>query len=214
MRGDLKHRPDASAAADLSGAQETLRDIRAAATRLFHIHGFDATTMRQIAAEVGIEAPSLYNHFASKDELLATLLIDAMTSLLGAVEDGIARAAPDAASQLTAAVRSYVVFHRHHLEAASISDTERRCLKADDAARLVTLRQRLTNLFRGILDVGEASGVFRFEDASIACLCILSVCARLPVWYRADGPLVLDEIATLMARNCLRLAGHQSSRQP
>ena len=40
------------------------------ATRLFHEKGYHATSMRHLAEQMGMEAASLYNHIASKDELL------------------------------------------------------------------------------------------------------------------------------------------------
>lgn len=41
---------------------------------LFSKYGYAATSMRQIAAAVGMRAPSLYNHFAGKEAILAALI--------------------------------------------------------------------------------------------------------------------------------------------
>src|SRR5205085_9173826 len=40
------------------------------ASRLFREKGFTATSMRDIAEAIGVEAPSLYNHISSKNEIL------------------------------------------------------------------------------------------------------------------------------------------------
>nr|MBA4167352.1 helix-turn-helix transcriptional regulator [Chitinophagaceae bacterium] len=40
------------------------------AAHLFRKHGFNATSMRDLAENVGVEAASLYNHINSKAELL------------------------------------------------------------------------------------------------------------------------------------------------
>ena len=44
-----------------------------AAVRLFSDRGYDKVSMRGIAAAVGITAPSIYNHFGSKEELLKSI---------------------------------------------------------------------------------------------------------------------------------------------
>lgn len=52
----------------------TRERILAASMRLFALNGYNATSVRQIAQEVGLRESSLYNHFHSKDEILQTLL--------------------------------------------------------------------------------------------------------------------------------------------
>lgn len=54
--------------------------IREAALARFAVQGFDATSMAEIASDVGIKKPSIYAHYRNKDELylgLIPLLIDA-----------------------------------------------------------------------------------------------------------------------------------------
>jgi AcrR family transcriptional regulator len=47
--------------------------ILAQASRLFHEKGYAATSMREIAQAVGMEAASLYNHIKGKEDLLAEI---------------------------------------------------------------------------------------------------------------------------------------------
>ena len=47
--------------------------ILAEASRLFHQKGYAATSMREIAQAVGMEAASLYNHIKGKEGLLAEI---------------------------------------------------------------------------------------------------------------------------------------------
>ena len=44
--------------------------------RLFSKRGYDGVSMRDLAAEVGIKAASIYNHFSSKDEIFNSLLLE------------------------------------------------------------------------------------------------------------------------------------------
>lgn len=52
----------------------TAERILDAAEALFAEHGYDGTTLRDVASRVGLRIPSLYNHFASKDSLYAAVL--------------------------------------------------------------------------------------------------------------------------------------------
>lgn len=59
--------------------------VTATALKMFSERGFAAVSMRDLARELGIQAPSLYSHYPSKDALLeATIapLMDAVDKLL------------------------------------------------------------------------------------------------------------------------------------
>lgn len=56
-------------------------EIEQAALRLFLERGFAATSVREIAGEVGVTVPTLYYHFGSKDGILGALVE-------GLVDDG------------------------------------------------------------------------------------------------------------------------------
>jgi AcrR family transcriptional regulator len=185
--------------------------------RLFRAKGFEATTTRELAAAVGIESASLYNHFGSKQDLLADLLISVMeelvASLRGAVDEA---AAGDPADQLRAIVRAWVTFHDDHLDAASISDTERRSLGPADRRRVLELREEVAEIVRAVIRRGSENGQFEVDDTSIAALAVMSICARVATWYRPNGRLQLSKIADLLSDAALRLvaAGVPSRGSP
>lgn len=59
----------------------TKDQIIEAAKRSFALHGYEGTTLSQIAKEVGIQKPSIYNHFKSKNDLylyVAEMVIEAL----------------------------------------------------------------------------------------------------------------------------------------
>jgi AcrR family transcriptional regulator len=67
-----------------------------AATRLFHLQGFHATSMDEIGTAAGITGPGLYRHFPSKDDILLAVFDRIWDLLRGAIE-GIAGLEPDEA---------------------------------------------------------------------------------------------------------------------
>lgn len=64
--------PTARELAKLKRRQELLN----AAARIMAERGFHQTRLSDVGAEVGISGPGVLRHFASKDELLETLLVD------------------------------------------------------------------------------------------------------------------------------------------
>lgn len=83
--------------------------LLSAATRLFAEHGYAAVTTEDIGAAVGIAGPSVYSHFASKQDLLATVITRGEAWLEVELERTLAGAA-DAGQALDALLRSYAAF--------------------------------------------------------------------------------------------------------
>ena len=67
-------RPNKCDATETSGENRKYRQIMEAALTLFVGSGFDATSMDMIARQAGVSKATLYVHFASKDDLLVTLV--------------------------------------------------------------------------------------------------------------------------------------------
>jgi len=65
----------ASGASKLTKGQRTRQRIFDAAFRLFGERGYQAVSLRDIAAEVGITHVTVLHYFSSKDELLAELMV-------------------------------------------------------------------------------------------------------------------------------------------
>ena len=89
-------------------AEDRRRQAVTAARRLLDAEGEEALSMRRIAAELGIRAPSLYKHFADKAALETALIADGLHSLYQALDGGDRNLAGIAASY-----RSFALAHPH-----------------------------------------------------------------------------------------------------
>jgi len=106
------------------------RTILDAALELFAEHGYSAVGVDRIGHRAGIPGPHIYRHFSGKDELLATLIDQAMDRLLSVT----AVASPDPHEELELLVRGHVRFALgdrlllsvYSQEARSLSDADRR----------------------------------------------------------------------------------------
>ncbi|MCW2785750.1 MAG: TetR/AcrR family transcriptional regulator [Marmoricola sp.] len=67
------------------GIPGTRDRILSVALTLFTEKGYDATSMREVAEQLGITKPALYYHFDSKEDIVRTLLVDIETQVEGLV---------------------------------------------------------------------------------------------------------------------------------
>lgn len=160
--------------------------IREAALRLFARHGYDAVTMRQIAAEVGVQAGALYAYVPDKQALLYELLSGHMQALLAAWVDDPATPAPQ---RLEAFVRFHVRLSLDRPAAVFLSMMELRSLTPDHHARIVALRRAYEDALQAILDAGRAEGSMTLREPRITAMALIAMLTGVTTWYRADGRL-------------------------
>lgn len=65
---------------------EMKEEIKALARRQMAVEGNDALSLRAIARQMEVTAPALYRYFASRDELITALILDAFNGLADALE--------------------------------------------------------------------------------------------------------------------------------
>jgi AcrR family transcriptional regulator len=108
---------------DLALSRES---IARAALAIFDEDGAAAVTLRNIAARLGVQSPSLYNHVTSKDDIL-----DVVTELIDREIDNTPLADPDLHRGLAGFARSYRHAFRQHPEALAV--IARRAIETDIA---------------------------------------------------------------------------------
>ena len=186
--------------------------ILEAATLLFYEKGYHGTSMREVAAAVGIKAASLYNHFPGKEDLLFRIAHGTMAELL---DGGRAAIEPhDAPSdRLRALVVWHVVYHAERRFQARVADEQLHALGEERRVEAVRMRDAYTELFKQILRDGRRLEGWLVPSTSVITFGIGGMCTFVDAWYRDDGPLTAHRIAEIYADFVLRALGaHASSR--
>ncbi|NHF72426.1 TetR/AcrR family transcriptional regulator [Paracoccus xiamenensis] len=169
-----------------SRAEVTGPLIRDAALRLFARHGYAAVSMRQIAAEVGVQVGTLYAYTADKQALLTDLLRDHMEMILTAWRDD-----PDQPplAQLDRFVDFHIDMSLDHPDGVFLSYMELRNLSPDNLALITDLRRRYERALQQILDAGVVEGQMRIDDTRLTRMALIGMLTSVTNWYRDGGRL-------------------------
>ena len=179
--------------------------IRAAALKLFAQHGYAAVSMRQIAADVGVQAGALYLYTPDKQSLLFDLMIEHMEDLLAAWD------VADHGSDPVKRLEAFSKFHiRHHLErhdSLFISYMELRSLTAENFTALGELRRIYENKLEDILTEGSDAGQFSVPDTKLAAMAVIAMLNGVNTWFREDGRLSAERVERIYWNMVRRAVG-------
>ncbi|MBI5319501.1 TetR/AcrR family transcriptional regulator [Bradyrhizobium sp.] len=171
----------------------TMEAIRKAGLRLIFEHGYEAMSLRQLAAEVGIQAGSLYNHISTKQELLFDLIQDHINELLRQLDRAL-DGKQEPVERLRAFVAFHVTYHMSRKREVFIANSELRSLDPGNYEAIVKLRGAYEQRLGGILSDGVAKGVFEVTDIQVATFAIIALLTGLCSWYRPGGRLTREAI--------------------
>jgi AcrR family transcriptional regulator len=177
--------------------------ILEAALVLFAERGFWGASIRDIAEATGLRSATLYAHYASKEQILADLV------LIGHEEHhGALQAASDPAdtfpNQLANLVRAHVRFHAEHPRLALVANAELHALSADLVGPALTLRDGSTQMLLDVAQRGVEAGVFAPVDVWLAVAAIGGMGIRVANWYPHQNETI-DEVADAYAQFALAI---------
>ena len=173
------------------------KDVLDVAQRLFHERGFQATSVRDIAGAMGIQAGSLYSHIESKDDLLWEIASSASDRFFEMIEP-LAASDHLVPQKLRDVIRGHVHVMTEDLAAAAVYSTEWRHLSDDRKKQFIERRDRYESIIRNLVSQGIEQGHFGPFDPSAATLVILSTLNWIYQWFRPDGRMTPDDLAKMM----------------
>lgn len=206
--------PDASAPAPRRGRpgydQET---VLRRAIELFNRQGYDATSIGDIANDLGLTKSAIYHHVASKEQLLSAALDEALNGLTAVIDAAVGSGSDVSASErLRTAVRDSVRVLVDHLPAVTLllrvhgnSHVEIDALK-----RRRVLDEKLALLVRA----AAAEGTVRSDiPPDLISRLLFGMVNSLAEWYRPGGPVSSEEVALAIADLAFEgLAAHSGTR--
>ena len=188
----------------------TARRIEQAALDLFFERGFPATTMREIGMACGLTAGALYNHFASKEYLLASIIGRVHEELERMLREALERAGDDPRARLRELTRTQALFHTNHTKEARVANQEVLWLPEPDRSTIIRVRRMTRRWWEDAINDGIAAGIFTVDNANATVKAILYAGIGIGDWFRTGGPMSAEQVADLHAQLALRMAGDRS----
>ena len=174
-------------------------NVRAAAVQLFAEYGYHAAPLRNIARMAGIQAASIYYHYANKEALLVEIMETHMQQLNANLER-IVREQSDPQKRLYDAIANHIRLHTSYKAEFFIIDTEIRALEGDHRRYILSLRDRYEFLLQELLHDGMERGVFRQSDVKVSSYAIIAMCTEVAAWFRPNGRLSVQQVIDLYSQ--------------
>lgn len=169
-----------------------------AAIELFNRQGYDATSMGDLARELGLTKSAIYHHVPSKEHLLERALDEALDELTAALDAVRSDTSTSPEQRLRSAVRSSVVVLAEHLPAVTLLLRVRGNTPAEQSAlaRRRDIDHRLAEMVREAADAGAIRGDL---DPLLTSRLLFGMVNSMTEWLRDSGEVdrLADTVATL-----------------
>ncbi|SEJ59959.1 transcriptional regulator, TetR family [Deinococcus reticulitermitis] len=177
--------------------------IQDAASRLFSERGYHATSMRDLAGELGMQGGSLYAHISGKEDLLIEIVNGAAQQFDEALFSLRDLDLP-ADAKLREAMFRHITVVADNMESATVFFHEWKHLSPGAYRRVIGWRDTIDDFYRGLVEQGVREGTFRPDlDVKMTAYLILSAVNWSYTWYRPGGSLTPRDVAEGFAATLL-----------
>jgi len=167
------------AAVNLTRKEQVIRS----AAELFREKGYAASSMRDLAQKLGIEAASLYSHIKSKEEILQYLCFDMATEFRKSLME-VEKKNVSATEKLKLGIVGHIQVMAKDLTASAVFMNEHRHLSQPYLREFLLLRINYINRFKTIIEEGTRNGEFKETiDKKLAVMTLFSSLNWMPMWY-------------------------------
>lgn len=180
---------------NLSRKEQVIRK----AAELFREKGYAASSMRDLAQKLGIEAASLYSHIKSKEEILQNLCFDMAAEFRKSLDE-VEKLNISAADKLSRGITGHIQVMAKDLTASAVFMNEHRHLSQPWLREFLLLRINYINRFKAIIEAGVKAGEFKSEiDRKLAVMTLFSSLNWMPLWYDPSSSIDPNELGKQLA---------------
>lgn len=167
--------------------------LLAAAAKLFREKGYAETTVRELAAEVGIQSGSIFHHFDSKGEILFNVMKEVVLSMEVALEMALEEA-NSTEEKIRALIMNELAFiHGKTGNATAVLVHEWRSLNKEQQQDLLKERAAYFDIWQKVFEQAEQEGMINIEPVYLRQL-INGAIIWTGNWYKPGGKLSMSNL--------------------
>ncbi len=170
------------------------RELTRLAAQLFVQEGFDRTTVRMLAQEMGIKSGSLFHHFRDKQEILCAVIEEGTQNALVIAREALEASEPNPEARLHAMARAHLETLLTDRNAHVVALYEWRRLDAESRAHLSHLRDAYEALWQEVVGDALEAGLIH-GDKFLVSRFVLGALNWTVRWYDPEGSRTPEELA-------------------
>ncbi|AII51899.1 MULTISPECIES: TetR/AcrR family transcriptional regulator [Hymenobacter] len=163
------------------------------AAKLFKARGFSGASMRELGAQVGMEAASMYNHISSKDELLDHICFHVSDTYISQLAE-IERTEASYVDKIKALIRLHIRLMVEDGAAVSVANNDWKYLPEPRLTEFKEARKNYEKGFAALIEQGIEAGELQPVNVSVALFTILSAVRWVELWYRPGRGVTAEEL--------------------
>src|SRR5690348_80995 len=169
------------------------------ASLLFIKKGFPSTSMRDIAGAIGVEAPSLYNHITSKNDLLREICFRISRVFMNHLKK-VESSRQTSLSKIEAIIRFHIYMMIHEFENMYITNHEWIHLPAPVVSDFKLQRRNYRSRLSAILKKVITKKQIRKLNADVAVHTMLAAINGIEGWHRSGRKVDARELEENMVK--------------
>ncbi len=172
---------------------EKLDQILKEAAKLFRQKGFGGTSMRDLAAQLGMEAASMYYHIGSKDEILEKICFEVANNYIEHLEE-IEIQETSFLDKLKELIRFHVRMMIVNGSEVSVTNHDWKYLTKEKLATFKELRKLYETRLETLISAGIEAGELAAVNPQVALFTILSSLRWVEYWWKPQRGISAKEL--------------------
>ena len=172
------------------------------AAKLIRKKGFSATSMRELAVDIGVEASSLYNHIGSKSELLQIICFKVANDFINQINE-----LEQIETEVPIKLEKIIRFHIHKMledyDMVYVANHEWKHLQEPFLKNFLNQRKLYENKLIELIKIGISEKSIKKLNPQVLAFTILSADRGMEIWAQHKKNTAIEELEKTMVTQLL-----------